>query len=167
MKKYIITDIGDDSNIDEFERFGLGIKTMDTNVKLNVGCVDSYKYVAGENARKNGDIIEGDLNIEEAHFVGKTDLELMHKWTGVERFKVCPEMEMVVEVTRILDDYHICGLTDITEEELLIEFSIFSDKINTDKKYFKEGDKILLSKAKLCLDIWGDIEEVKKAYGIS
>ena len=166
MKKYIITDIGDSHYIDIVERFGLGIKTIDTNIKLNVDCLDGYEYIEGEKARKNGDIIEGDLHIEDADFVEKTNLELMHKWTGLNRFRTCPEMELIIKVTRILDDNIICGITDFAQEELLIEFAPFTKKLNTDRKYFKEGDKILLSKANLYLDLWGHIESMKKVYGI-
>ena len=165
MKKYIITDIGTSRDRDEFERFGLEIKEIDKDMLLNVYCDDGMEYIYGKKARKNGDIIEGDLYIRFAEFVKKTDSELMHKWTRLEWSKVWPEMEVVVKVTKVMNDYHICGITDITDEGILIKFENEITDLNTNKRYFKEGDTILL-KATLGLDIWGHIENVKKLYGI-
>ena len=166
MKKYIIADIGDDGDFDEFERMGLGIKTIDTNIRLNVYCLDKEEYIEGDKARKNGDMVEGNLYIQYAHFAQKTNLKLMHKLTGIERTAVSPEIEIVVKVTRILDDYTICGITDFTDEEIPIKFYYIDKNKNTNKKLFKEGDTILISRATLCLDIWGYKKSLRKYCGL-
>ena len=165
MKKYIITDIGRDMDRGVAERLGLGIKTIDTNKKLNVYCEDDMEYIDGDKARKNGDIIEGDLYIRFAEFIEKTNLELMHKWTRLKYSRVNPYMEIVVKVTKVMNDYDICGITDITNEEILIIFEDEFIDLNTHKRYFEEGDTVLL-KAELCLDTYGYVEDLKKMYGL-
>ena len=136
-------------------------------MKLNVYCEDDMEYIDGDKARKNGDIIEGELYIEDADFGKKTDLKLQHKWTRLEISRVSPYIEVVVKVTRILDDYTICGITDFIEEEIPIKMYIVNDKNkNTNKKLFKEGDTILLSRATLCLDILGYEKRLREYCGL-
>ena len=166
MKKYIITDIGRDMDRGVEERIGLGIKTIDTDVKLNVYCQDEQEYIDGDKARKNGDIIEGELYIQRAYFVKKTDFKLQHKWTRLEISRVSPYIEVVVKVTRIVNEYTICGITDFTEEEIPIRFSYVEKNSNANKKLFKEGDIILLSGAILCFDPWGYTETFRRNCGL-
>ena len=162
MKKYIITDIGRDLDRGVLERIGLGIKSLDTEMKLNVYCLDDQEYIDGDKARKNGDIIEGDLYIQYAEFCKKTDLKLMHKWIGPEQSRVSSQIEVVVKVTKIIDDYTICGITDFIGEEIPIE--LYS--ANDNKKLFKEKDTILISRATLCIDILGCKKKLREYCGL-
>ena len=166
MKKYIITDIGRDMDRGVLERIGLGIRSLDTDMKLNVYCLDDQEYIDGDKARKNGDIIEGELYIQWAYFGKKTDLKLQHKWIGSGQSRVSSDIEVVVKVTRILDDYTICGITDFIEEEIPIMFFGEDKNKNTNKKLFKEGDIILLSRATLCLDILGCKKRLREYCGL-
>ena len=89
----------------------------------------------------------------------------MHKWTRLEYSRVNPYMEIVVKITKIIHDYKICGLTDITDDEILIDFYDKFIDSTTHKRYFEEGDTVLL-KAILCLDLVGHVENLKKMYGL-
>ena len=90
----------------------------------------------------------------------------MHKWIRVEHSRVNTYMEMVVKVTKIMNDCNICVYTDFNKEIPVSFSTIDEDKININRRYFKEGDTILLSNAKLCLDIWGYEEKTRKYYKI-
>ena len=101
MKKYMINEIHSDG----YERFAT-IEEIGQGVKINVHFLEYDEYLENSEEsrkKKKGDILEGDISIEQVTFSQKVDEELGH----YQRMQKSPHIEAIIEVAQIIDEYSI------------------------------------------------------------
>ena len=116
MKKYMINEIHSDG----YERFAT-IEEIGQGVKINVHFLEYDEYLENSEEsrkKKKGDILEGDISIEQVTFSQKVDEELGHH----QRIQKSPHIEAIIEVAQIIDEYSIYAFASLLDENVLIEF---------------------------------------------
>jgi len=131
MKKYVINEIYSDG----YERFAV-IEEIGRNVKINVHFLEYDEYLENSEEsqkKKKGDILEGDISIELVTFSQKVDEDLSYH----QEIQKSPQIEAIIEVVQIIDEYSIYALSAILDENILVEFE--------NAVSYKVGERILVS----------------------
>ena len=117
MKNYVLKEI---YIVDGYERH-VAIEEINSGNRHIVHFLECDEYLEDNEQtkkRKIGDVLKGNIFIDLVCDEERTDRKIMH-WHPMPRSS---DIEAVVEVFQVIDDYSIYAFSSISDEKILVEF---------------------------------------------